>query len=63
MKFAYHLSKQKIQQFNQLRRHAQVQSVEHKQMNDERFSRRELEDLMGTRRDTYKRVNGAVRRR
>ncbi|PID19358.1 MULTISPECIES: hypothetical protein [unclassified Sporosarcina] len=27
------------------------------------FTRRELEELMGTRRDTYKRVNGAVRRK
>lgn len=30
---------------------------------DEVLSRRDLEELMGTRRDTYKRVGGAVRRR
>lgn len=29
----------------------------------ETFSRRELEDLMGCNRDTYKRVRGAVKRR
>lgn len=29
----------------------------------ETFSRRELEDLMGCNRDTYKRVRGSVKRR
>ena len=28
-----------------------------------RFNRRELEELMGIRRDTYKRVNGSVRKK
>lgn len=29
----------------------------------ETFSRRELEDLMGKNRDTYKRVRGSIKRR
>lgn len=29
----------------------------------ESFSRREIEDLMGCNRDTYKRVRGSVKRR
>lgn len=28
-----------------------------------KMSRREIEELMGVRRDTYKRVNGSVRRK
>lgn len=30
---------------------------------DKKLSRRELLDLMGVRRDTYKRVRGAIRRK
>ncbi|UQX52296.1 hypothetical protein M5V91_14615 [Cytobacillus pseudoceanisediminis] len=61
MKFADHLTKAHIQQFNQLRRFAE--DKEEKPKSQEKLSRRDLEDLMGTRRDTYKRVNGAVRRK
>lgn len=63
MKFADHLSKAQIQQFNQLRRFASNQREKQKPVHHENLSRRDLEDLMGTRRDTYKRVNGAVRRK
>ncbi|EFV78966.1 hypothetical protein HMPREF1013_00850 [Bacillus sp. 2_A_57_CT2] len=64
MKFADHLSKAQIQQFNQVRRYAQNQRERPKPVQQqENLSRRDLEDLMGTRRDTYKRVGGAVRRR
>lgn len=31
--------------------------------NKERLSTREIEELMGARRDTYKRVKGSVRRK
>lgn len=31
--------------------------------NKERLTRRDIEELMGTRRDTYKRVNGKVKRK
>lgn len=63
MKFADHLSKSQIRQFNQMRRYAENQRERPKPVQHENLSRRDLEDLMGTRRDTYKRVNGAVRRK
>ena len=31
--------------------------------NSERLTRREIEELMGTRRDIYKRVNGKIKRK
>ncbi|MBW9219277.1 hypothetical protein K1I43_12120 [Anoxybacillus sp. ST70] len=34
-----------------------------KKKRKEKLSRRELLDLMGVRRDTYKRVRGAIRRK
>ena len=34
-----------------------------KHKNTERLSKRDWEDIMGTRRDTYKKVNGKVRRK
>lgn len=34
-----------------------------KQKAKEQFTRREIEQLMGVNRDTFKRVNGAVRRK
>jgi predicted outer membrane protein len=30
---------------------------------NKRFSTKDIEELMGTHRDTYKRVNGAMRRK
>lgn len=64
MKFADQLSKETIQHFNQLRRSSRNQKEKTKtKKQQEKLSRRDLEDLMGKNRDTYKRVNGAVRRR
>lgn len=40
-----------------------TQSVKPKQKVKERLTKYDLHELMGTRRDTYKRVNGAVRRK
>ncbi|MFS0878281.1 hypothetical protein [Solibacillus isronensis] len=34
-----------------------------KRKNTERLSKRDWEDIMGTRRDTYKKVNGKVKRK
>lgn len=66
MKFADHLNKEQIRKFNQLR-HTSRNQKERKQkpvvQKQERLNRRELEVLMGKHMDTYKRVNGAVRRR
>lgn len=61
MKFADHVSKTHIQQFNQLRRFAVDHSEKPKQQ--EKLSRRDWEDIMGKNRDTYKRKNGAIRRK
>ncbi|USK40163.1 hypothetical protein LIS77_06585 [Cytobacillus firmus] len=61
MKFADHLSKEHIQQFNQLRRIAV--NINENPKNQEKLSRRDWEELMGKHRDTYKRVNGAIRRK
>lgn len=67
-----HLSKEQIRMFNQIRRSAREKEQEEskttvkpvaKKKKEASLSKRELEELMGTRRDTYKRVNGAVRRK
>ncbi|MEH7392583.1 hypothetical protein [Bacillus sp. JJ1474] len=69
MKFIEHLSKDEIRKFNQLRRSAEEKQEAKpskpviKKKIIAAMSRREVEELMGTRRDTYKRVNGAVRRK
>jgi hypothetical protein len=69
MKFADHLSKEQIRKFNQLRAAARGHkdipktSPKTKKKKKENLSYRDLEDLMGTRRDTFKRVRGAVRRK
>lgn len=63
VKFADHLNKETIQHFNQLRRSSRNRKEKPKPQKQEKLSQRELEDLMGTKRDTYKRVNGAVRRK
>lgn len=69
LKFIDCLSKEQIQMFNQLRRTAgekkEVKTVKPAAMKKKEaaLSRRDIEDLMGTRRDTYKRVGGAIRRK
>jgi len=69
MKFADYLSKEDIRKFNQLRRAARNKK-EHKPVvtkpqlkKKENLSSRDLKELMGTNMATYKRVNGAVRRK
>lgn len=43
---------------------AEEQKQQHvKSPKKETLSRKDLEELMGTKRDTYKRVHGAVRRK
>ncbi|MGD6967123.1 hypothetical protein ACQCVP_11890 [Rossellomorea vietnamensis] len=65
MKFADHLSREQIQKFNQMRK--KQQKTEEKQKKPvkvkEQLSRKDWEEIMGTKRDTYKRVGGAVKRR
>lgn len=63
MKFADHLSKEEIRKFNQLRK-AERNKKEHRhKRNKEKLSVRDIEELMGTHRDTYERRRGAVRRK
>jgi hypothetical protein len=40
-----------------------LKSVARKKKKEKKLSHRELLDLMGVRRDTYKRVRGAIRRK
>ncbi|MGE7607660.1 hypothetical protein ACQKML_13715 [Peribacillus frigoritolerans] len=60
MEFADHLSKSDIQQFNQLRRGKQ-NKPESKPKRKEELSFKDVEELMGMDRDTYKKVRGRVR--
>ncbi|MEK5524129.1 hypothetical protein [Heyndrickxia sp. FSL W8-0423] len=62
MKFADHLSKDSIRKFNQLRRAARNKKEKPKQKK-EKLSFRDVTNLMGTNRDTFKRVGGRVRRK
>lgn len=64
MKFADHLSKSDIQKFNQLRRQSNHKSKsESNPKKKEELSFKDVKDLMGMNRDTYKRVGGSVRRK
>lgn len=64
VKFADHISKESIQQFNQLRRPSRNRKEKSKpKKQQEKLNQRDWEDIMGTRRDTYKRVGGAIRRK
>jgi hypothetical protein len=66
MRIADHLSKEQKQQLSKMtpkkKRKAKVQSKP-KPNKKENLSFRDIEELMGTRRDTYERRNGAVRKR
>lgn len=71
MKFADFLSKEQIRKFNQLRYNIKNEKANNS-IEEETFipikpesdySRREIEELMGTRRDRFIRVRGAVRRK
>lgn len=61
MRFADHLTKEQVRKFNQ-HRHT-LKEKKKPPIKKESLSQRDLEELMGTRRDIYKRVNGAVRRK
>ncbi|MFP7447134.1 hypothetical protein SFC50_25905 [Bacillus infantis] len=71
MKFADHLNAKEIRRFNEIRRFSGTLTIGEQlspeikpiRKPDAVLSRRDIEELMGTRRDTYKRVGGAVRRR
>ena len=63
MKFADHLSKSDIQKFNQLRRGSKQSKPEFKPKWKKELSFKDVEELMGMNRDTYKRVGGSVRRK
>lgn len=69
MKFADHLSKESIREFNQMRRAVKPVSeqkrpaVKEKRKRVETYTEKEWLEIMGANRDTYKRVNGALRRK
>lgn len=69
MLFSEHLTRADIQKLNNLRK-AVRNKKEHKPKEqpvkvkrNEKLSRRDIEDLMGIHKDTYKRERGAVKRR
>lgn len=59
MRFADHLSKDSIRKFNQLRRAARNE----KEKTKPKQEKVNWNDMMGTNRDTFKRVGGRVRRK
>ncbi|SMQ75930.1 hypothetical protein SAMN05444673_2572 [Bacillus sp. OV166] len=59
MRIADHLSKEQKQQLNKMRSSPKKKS----RKKEEHLSQKDWEVLMGMNRDTYKRVNGAVRRK
>ncbi len=59
MKLADHLSKDSIRKFNQLRRAARNQ----KEKSKTKQEKVNWSEIMGTNRDTFKRVGGRVRRK
>ncbi|KWW17982.1 hypothetical protein AS888_20965 [Peribacillus simplex] len=63
MKFADHLSKSDIQKFNQLRKGSKQRKSESKPKRKKELSFKDVEELMGMNRDTYRRVGGSVRRK
>lgn len=64
MKFADHLSKEQIRLLNQppTKNKKKRNPKKSKKKKQEKLSEHDLRELMGTNRDTYKRVRGAVRR-
>lgn len=61
MRFEDHLSKEQKQQVRKIQNSTTKPKT--KQKKKERFSRKDLEELMGMHMDTYTRRNGAVRRK
>jgi hypothetical protein len=60
MKIADHLSKEQKQKLSKI---TPKKKRKAKPKKKENLSFRDIEELMGTRRDTYERRNGAVRRK
>jgi hypothetical protein len=56
MRLVDHLSDQDVKKMKSIKKKP-------KKKRKEKLSRRDLIDLMGVRRDTYKRVRGAIRRK
>mgnify|MGYP001295989978 CR=1 FL=1 len=56
-------TKRKLGVSNQGKGKHHTQSKKRNKRNSERLTRYEIEELMGTRRDTYKRVNGKIKRK
>lgn len=64
MKMIEFLTESQQEKFKQLMKDNMIQSNDSKTNKyTEKLSRRDLEDLMGVRKDIYKRVRGAMRRR
>lgn len=66
MKIIDRLDEETVRKLNGLKRSngkGHTQSKKRKERNSERLTRYEIEELMGTRRDTYKRVNGKIKRK
>ncbi|KON86599.1 hypothetical protein AF332_07050 [Sporosarcina globispora] len=63
MKFADHLNKKEINLFNELKKFPDVMKDKEVDKQQEQLSQRDWLELMGTNRDTFKRVRGAVKRR
>jgi hypothetical protein len=62
MRIADHLSKEQKQQLSKITP-KKKRKTKPKPKKKENLSFRDIEELMGTRRDTYERRNGAVRRK
>lgn len=63
MQFRDHLSKEMIRKFNQMRKSQPTDNNKQAKKKQEKLSRNDWLDIMGTKRDTYKRIRGAVRRK
>ena len=56
-------TKRKLSVSNQGKGKHHTQSKKQNKRNSERLTRYEIEELMGTRRQTYRRVNGKIKRK
>ena len=56
-------TKRKLGVSNQSKGKHHTQSKKRNKRNSERLTRYEIEELMGTRRQTYRRVNGKIKRK
>jgi uncharacterized membrane protein len=59
-KLSEHISDKDVKKLKSIKK---IQKKKPKKKRKEKLSRRDLIDLMGVRRDTYKRVRGAIRRK